>query len=359
MLILLSCSYAFIFTTSTHWWNDVVLKTFTKEDWVENFRVSKHTFHYLCAQLSPLIKRRDTGLRKAICVEHRLAITLWCLATCGEYRTIGHLFGVARCTVCVIVHDTCQAIITKLLKKYIQFPVGEQLTQVVDGFKSKWGMIQCGGSIDGCHIPVKPPALNHTDYYNRKGWYSIILQGVVDHEYLFRDVYVGWPGSVHDARVFVNSTAFKLANEGNILNGECVRIGDVDVPIFLVADSAYPLSTWLMKPFPHGSTLTQGQKNFNYHLSRARIVVENAYGRLKARWRRLCKSNDMNIQNIPTVITACCILHNVCEVHGDRFNESWMEEHSDALEQPPSTGTTAVTSDAATAIRNSLVQYYT
>ena len=65
---------------------------------------------------------------------------------------------------------------------------------------------------------------------------------------------------MHDARVFVNSTAFKLANEGNILNGECVRIGDVDVPIFLVADSAYPLSTWLMKPFPHGSTLTQGQK---------------------------------------------------------------------------------------------------
>ena len=191
--------------------------------------MNKHTFHYLCAQLSPLIKRRDTALRKAICVEHRLAITLWCLATCGEYRTIGHLFGVARCTVCVIVCDTCQAIITNLLKKYMQFPVGEQLAQVVDGFKSKCGMIQCGGSIDGCHIPVKPPALNHTDYYNRKGWYSIILQGVVDHEYLFRDVYVGWPGSVHDARVFVNSTAF-------------------------------PLSTWLMKPFPHGSTLTQGQK---------------------------------------------------------------------------------------------------
>ena len=161
--------------------------------------------------------------------EHRLAITLWCLATCGEYRTIGHLFGVARCTVCVIIHDTCQAIITKLLKKYIQLPVGEQLVQVVDGFKSKWGMMQCGGSIDSCHIPVKPPALNHTDYYNQKGWYSIILQGVVDHEYLFYDVYVGWPGSVHDALVFGNSTAFKMTTEGNILNGECVRINGVDV----------------------------------------------------------------------------------------------------------------------------------
>ena len=99
------------------------------------------------------------------------------LLHCGVWLLVGNtdLFRVARCTVRVIVHDTCQVIITKLLKKYIQFPVGEQLAQVVDGFKSKWGMIQCGGSIDGCHIPVKPPALNHTDYYNRKGWYSIIF----------------------------------------------------------------------------------------------------------------------------------------------------------------------------------------
>ena len=74
------------------------------------------------------------------------------------------------------------------------------------------------------------------------------------------------------------------------------------------------ISSWL--------NINTRAKNLNYHLSRARIVVENAYGRLKARWRRLCKSNDMNIQNVPTVITACCILHNVCEVHGDCFNES-------------------------------------
>ena len=66
----------------------------------------------------------------------------------------------------------------------------------------------------------------------------------------------------------------------------------------------------------------------------------------------------MNIQQIPTVITACCILHNVCEIHGDHFNESWIEEQSDTSEQPPSAGTTAITSNAAIIIRNSLVQYY-
>ena len=78
------------------------------------------------------------------------------------------------------------------------------LNEVVNGFKTKFGMIQCLGSIDGSHIPVMPPALNHTDYYNRKGYYSMILQAVVDHNYMFRDINIGWPGSVHDALVFVN-----------------------------------------------------------------------------------------------------------------------------------------------------------
>ena len=60
----------------------------------------------------------------------------------------------------------------------------------------------CAGSIDGWHIPITTPAMNHTGYYNRKGWYSMLLKEVVDHNYLFSDVCVGWPGSVHDARVW-------------------------------------------------------------------------------------------------------------------------------------------------------------
>ena len=68
------------------------MRTFTPIDWIENFRVSKDTFYYLCQELRYVIGRQDTQLRKAVSVEQRVAITLWCLATCSEYRTIGHLF---------------------------------------------------------------------------------------------------------------------------------------------------------------------------------------------------------------------------------------------------------------------------
>ena len=81
------------------------METFDQHDWTENFRMGRNTFCYLCDQLRPIIAHQDTRLRKSIGVQQRVAITLWCLSTSCEYRTIAHLFGVLRSTVCVIVHD--------------------------------------------------------------------------------------------------------------------------------------------------------------------------------------------------------------------------------------------------------------
>lgn len=196
-----------------------MLLTFSDYDWLQNFCMRKATFEYLCTQLQPLIQR-DTHLRRAITVQHRLAITLWCLATPAEYRTIAHLFGVGRSTVCEIVHETIDAIVTKLKGEYIKFPTGQAQRDVINGFESKWGFSQCVGALDGSHILVRPPSQNHTDYYNRKGWYSILVQAVVGHVYLFRNVNMGWPGSVHDARVFANSSLFADATAKRILHGD-------------------------------------------------------------------------------------------------------------------------------------------
>ena len=117
---------------------------------------------------------------------------------------------------CEIVQETCATIVQILLKKYIKFPQGDKLQDVVDGFKTKWGVPQCVGAIDGCHIPISSPAMNRTDYYNRKGWHSMILQGVVDHSYCFMDINVGWPGSIHDARVFAQSALYQNITENHL-----------------------------------------------------------------------------------------------------------------------------------------------
>ena len=89
----------------------------------------------------------------------------------------------------------------------------------------------------------------------------------------------------------------------------------------MVGYSAYTLLLFLMKPFCFSSTLFAQQKRFKYRLSRARVVVEVVFGHLKPRWQRLAQKINMHVDNVPHIIAACCVLHNVCEIHDDDFDE--------------------------------------
>ncbi len=157
------------------------------------------------------IYRSDTTMRSAIPLKRQLALTLYFFASTAEYRTIGNLFGVSASFVCLCVRVVCHAI-TKPLAKFINFPKGNQLLEVIEGYEKTWGFPMCAGATDGTHIPILAPSESHAQHINRKGYHSILMQAVVDCNYLYRDVVIGWPGSVHDARVFSNSAIFKKGN---------------------------------------------------------------------------------------------------------------------------------------------------
>ena len=123
--------------------------------------------------------------------------------------------------------------------------------------------------------------LSPRSVYNRKGWYSIILQGTVDHRGHFTDVYVGWPGRVHDARVFANSSLYQRGESGNLLLDWKEQIDGKDIPFIILGDPAYPLLLWLMKAHLNNGHLTREHKLFNYCLSKVRVVVEHGYYHLK------------------------------------------------------------------------------
>ena len=138
--------------------------------------MSQSTFVYLCDELRSSIEINDTVMREAIPTDMRVAITLWFLATGADYRTIGHLFCISKSTVCVVLKDACSAVVKSLLPRYISFPTGAALREIIDGFKDDLGFPQCAGAVDGSHIPIISPQECPADYYNRKGWHSIILQ---------------------------------------------------------------------------------------------------------------------------------------------------------------------------------------
>ena len=70
----------------------------------------------------------------------------------------------------------------------------------------------------------------------------------------------------------------------------------------------------------------------------------------------------MILENVPTVIAACCIVHNICEIHGETYNDSWLQVHAQEYEQPPTQNylpRSAVASNSTPReIRNALTKYF-
>lgn len=121
---------------------------------------------------------------------------------------------------------------------------------------------------------------------------------VVDHDYCFRYVNNGANGRNSDGGIFKNS---KLRSD---LENNLLPKGG-----FLVGDDAFPLKSYLLKPYS-GTNLSTKQKIFNYRVSRARRIVENAFGILASRFRIFQKPVPTNDETTDKIIRASCALHN-------------------------------------------------
>ena len=318
--------------------------------------MTRETFMFVCDKLRPYILRQATRMVDPVSVETRVAVTIWRLGTNVEYRTLAALFGLGRSTVGEIVLDTCSFIVCHLMPLYVRVPSRDGLRAVIDGFENRWGFPQTVGAIDGSHIPILKPQESASDYYNRKGYYSVIMQAVVDFRGMFMDVNVGWPGKVHDARVFANSPFYRKANSGILFPNWTRTLNGVEVPLIILGDPAYPLLPWLMKPYMDNAQTTAKERTFNYRQSRARMVVENAFGRLKGRWRCLLKRMDCQLSNVPNIVGSCVTLHNICELYGDHCSDEWIIDE----EGPTGIGATSAstqTGTAATEIRDAIKDF--
>lgn len=323
---------------------------------MQNFHLSRDSFQYICSCVGHLMGRKNTNYRLCVPVQKRVAVAIWKLATGSEYKTISHLFGVGLSTVFNCVQDFCNAVIKVLLPVHIACPEADKLVEMATFFHDCWRVPQCVGAIDGSHIPIIAPEDRPQDYVNGKGWHSVVLQAVVDGKGLFWDVCVGYPGSVHDARVLRQSHLWEVLSDGELLNQKKVTISGRDVGHYLIGGPAYPMQNWLMKPFADTDSLTPEQRTYNTRLSSAHSVVEMTFGRLKGRWRCLLKRNDCKLELSKKMALTCCVLHNICEKNGDKFKEDHPDRHVNF--QPPAQEFPEHGSQGGADIRDALMEYF-
>ena len=179
-------------------------------------------------------------------------------------------------------------------------------------FRERTNFPHCLGSIDGKHVILQAPFNSGSEYYNYKGTFSIVLLAIVDVEFNFILVNVGCQGRISDGGVFQNTSFYKklINNELGFPQESRLPGQDKPMPYVLVADDAFPLLNTILKPFSGHQLKGSTQRLFNYRVSRARIVVENAFGILASVFRVLQKPMLLQEQNAISVVLACTYLHN-------------------------------------------------
>ncbi|KAF0722235.1 protein ALP1-like [Aphis craccivora] len=165
------------------------------------------------------------------------------------------------------------------------------------------------GCIDGCHIRMHSEKAKRSDY--TKMFQSIALLAVSNAHLEFTYILSGWPGSSHDARVFKNSSL------GNTLINNPQEMISKDLHI--LGDSAFPLLENLLVQYKATYILSDREKLFNRRLSSTRVVIEQAFGLLLGRFRRLKSLESKSVELMSLTVTGACILHNLALKNNDLF----------------------------------------
>ncbi|CAK1597260.1 unnamed protein product [Parnassius mnemosyne] len=274
-------------------------------------RMNEECFSQLLSMVRPFIQKQNTILREAVSAEERLIATFRFLSSGCSYTDLMFNTAISPQLLSQIIPETCIAIY-KCLKDYIKMPsTTEEWIEVSSDFESKWNFNHCVGAIDGKHIAIKKPPDSGSLFYNYKKFFSVILLAVVNANYEFIYIHVGTNGCVSDSSVLQKTKFYeKLMEDGlNLPSPSTLTNSKITAPYVFVGDSAFALDKNIMKPFPL-KNIAHDKRIFNYRLSRARRVVENAFGILSSRFRIFRRAISIDIDNVNTIVLVSCALHN-------------------------------------------------
>ena len=180
-------------------------------------------------------------------------------------------------------------------------------------FYSKCSVPYLFGSIDGSVIKIKSPFV--VNFIPREFWskrklaYSLNLMVICDHKKRLVFADSRRPGSTCDTGA--------IARSRFLTNLFVQRDPDLfPQPCMILADGGYHKRACFAAPdLPAHNRL---ETTFNTSISRARCVVENAFGLLKVKWRRLHQHTIAENTNIiPRLVLCACVLHKICIDAGD------------------------------------------
>ncbi|XP_055356364.1 uncharacterized protein LOC129601553 [Paramacrobiotus metropolitanus] len=231
-----------------------ILPNLDDERFRQEFRMSQSTFEIVLGKIANHQIFVSNNPKPQSSVSDQLTIALYRFGNSGNAASIGKTarrFGLSEGTVELFTRRVIAALLS-LEDEVIRWPSPEEKLAIKTKIRSEYHFPNCIGFVDGTDIVLEyRPGLNGVDYFNRKRRYAIAAMIVCDADRRILFASCGYPGSVHDARVFKNSPL--ETNSSQYFNGD----------EYILGDSAYSCTTTVIPPFRKNQIPTQNSDAFN------------------------------------------------------------------------------------------------
>ncbi|XP_065851455.1 protein ALP1-like [Euphorbia lathyris] len=267
--------------------------------WVDNFRMTKHTFNRLLCILCPSLL---TSLPPSIPPESAVAAALFRLAHAAPYEAVARIFGLdSYQAACLAFYSVCK-VVNEKLADFVDF--GGDMERIRSGFE--WlSLPNCCGVLGFGKFGVE------SELVGKNG--SLLVQALVDCEGRFLDISGGWPCTMRPESILTNTKLYnRIEKTKELLNGKYYNLNNgISIPQYIMGGSCLPMLPWLITPYIGGDNLNSAEKEFNICHRKAMQLAESAFIRLKAQWRLLAMRWKGDTGSfLPFVIVMGCLLHN-------------------------------------------------
>lgn len=285
--------------------NRITIFNMSEEDIVKRYHLSSKIILDLLQELKPDLEPA-TSRTHAVPAHVKLLCSLHFLASGSYQSTVAAAGGISQPTFCRVLKQVLCALV-KRAGNVIYFPKTKmEVSNLKADFYNLAGFPNVIGVVDCTHIAIAPPSESEHIFRNSKMFHSINVQIICDADNIITNAIVKYPGSTQDAFIFQQSLICSKLKENVFGDG------------WLLGDSAYSLSPWLMTPFLQ--PCSAAQQAFNNMHSLTCSVMQRTLRILKCRLRCLDHSGGGALQYSPDtacqIILACCMLHNLAQRSG-------------------------------------------
>ena len=122
-----------------------------------------------------MIQKQNTHLREAILAEEKLAVTLKYLAKGETFSSLMYQYRIHKSTISQFVSEVYKVIYS--VPDYMKLPsLKEEWEYLIEQTNERWRLPICFAAVDGKHVGIICPKHSGSEFYNYKGFYSIVLQ---------------------------------------------------------------------------------------------------------------------------------------------------------------------------------------